>query len=86
MIINQRTYAIVPFADTTQSMLSSCLQDDKDYLRRSASGVDRVILCWDGNEPDGFSGYTKYTHEEVLAMISDKNGEWHIALDTPSQP
>ena len=75
MRYENRKYMIIPFADVTTEMTDNAMENP-DYLRHSISGVDRVILKYEGDKPEVFDGITTYTHAEILAILNDPDGDW----------
>lgn len=78
-----RTYAIVNWADVTDTMASMSAVGDKDDLRRSVSGTDRAIVSWDGSTPSGLESYTTYNHAQMKAIVDDQSGDWY---EPPYEP
>jgi len=70
------TYVIVPVAELTQEMIDAAIQDSINTLRKSLDET-QAVLKFDGS-PSCFSGYTQYTHEEILAVMNEAS--W-TALD-----
>ena len=75
MAYENRKYMIIPFADVTTEMTDNAMENPA-YLRHSTSGVDRVLLKFEGDTPDVFDGITTYTHAEIKAILDDDNGDW----------
>lgn len=65
------TYFIVPYADVTDQMVSVAKESNRDHLKHSIQGVDRVVLKVDSESiPPDFSGYQQYSHSEILTEIA----------------
>jgi hypothetical protein len=71
------TYVIVPVADITQEMIDSAIQDNFSTLRKSINELN-AVLKFDGDLAC-FNSHTKYTHEEILVIMSGE--AW-----TPKEP
>lgn len=71
-----RTYTVMNWSDLTDAIASKLDIDEKDELRRSTSGTDRVIVSWTGNAPNGLGSYTKYTHAQIKTLL--EGSDWDI--------
>ena len=80
MAYENRKYMIIPFADVTTEMTDNAMENPA-YLRHSISGVDRVILKYEGDTPEVFDGFTTYTNAEMKAILNDPDGDWWSAND-----
>lgn len=78
-----RTYTVMNWSDLTDAMASKLDIDDKNDLRRSASGVDRVIVSWTGKAPNGFGSYTKYTHAQIKTLLEGDDWDIYQAPEAP---
>ena len=76
MRYENRKYMIIPFADITDEMIKNANESSLNTLRHSNKGVDRVTLKFDGDTPGVFNGITTYTHEEILTILNNPDGDW----------
>jgi hypothetical protein len=76
MRYENRKYMIIPFADITDEMIENANESSLNTLRHSNKGVDRVTLKFDGDTPEVFNGITTYTHEEILTILNNPDGDW----------
>ena len=74
-----RTYTIVDFVDLTDAIVSKLCITDTASLRRSVSGTDRAVASWTGKAPNGLGSYTKYTEDEIRAILEDPARDWYVA-------
>lgn len=72
------TYQIVLLTDLTQSIIDAVNQDSSSTVRKSNDGT-KCIVSWEGATPSALSTGQNYTHEQVLAIINDEQGEWYVA-------
>ena len=77
MVPSSRRYAILDYSSLTTSMVSDLLQTSKSSCRRSESGVDRVIVSWDGKKPASIGDVTVYTHAQMISIVNDEDGDWY---------
>lgn len=71
-----KTYVIIPTSQLTKQLVAVTCQTSLEDVRRSADGT-QCILSWRGVTPTGLAGKTTYTHEQMLAIVRDVNGDWH---------
>ena len=71
-----RTYTVMNWSDLTDAIASKLDIDEKDELRRSTSGADRVIVSWTGNAPNGLGSYTQYTPAQIKTLL--EGSDWDI--------
>ena len=71
-----RIYTVMNWSDLTDAIASKLDIDEKDDLRRSTSGTDRVIVSWTGTAPNGLDSYTKYTHAQIKTLL--EGSDWDI--------
>lgn len=64
-----RKYSIMNWSDLTDAIADSLDITPKTELRRSVSGVDRVVVSWTGSTPAGLSGYTAYSHSQIKTIL-----------------
>lgn len=77
MLNNNRTYIIMNYSDLTDAMVAKTSITDRNLLRRSVSGVDRVVVSWVGKAPNGLGSYQKYTNDQIVEILNDQNGDWY---------
>lgn len=72
-------YFVTNRVDVTQTMLDECKENSIDDLRTNDIGTKVVLKGYDdGNIPPSLSGYTSYTHAEILTELA--NTEWTIEI------
>jgi len=72
------TYQIILFDDLTLPVIDEVNQNNKDTVRRSQDGT-KCIVSWEGATPSVLSSGQNYTHEQILAIVNDEQGEWYVA-------
>lgn len=72
------TYQIIFLADLSQSVMDVVNQVSLEEVRKSNDGT-KCIVSWRGKTPSALSAGQNYTHEQILAIINDKQGEWYVA-------
>jgi len=72
------TYQIILFDDLTLPVIDEVNQNNKDTVRKSHDGT-KCIVSWEGPTPPVLSSGQNYTHEQILAIINDEQGEWYVA-------
>jgi hypothetical protein len=77
------TYQIILVSELTSAVLAVVNQDSADTVRKSLDST-KCIVSWEGATPSALSSGQNYTHEQILAIIDDEQGEWYIA--PPSIP
>ena len=75
MNYSDRKFIIINYENVTDEMINNSNEISRDVLRHSVSGVDRVILKWDGDTPEVFDGMTTYSHSEILEIL--KGNDWN---------
>lgn len=72
------TYQIILLEDLTLSLVGEVNQDSKDTTRKSNDGT-KCIVSWRGATPSALSSGQNYTHEQIIAIVNDEQGEWYVA-------
>ena len=75
MNYSDRKFIIINYENVTDEMINNSNEISRDVLRHSVSGVDRVILKWDGDTPEVFDGMTTYSYSEILEIL--KGNDWN---------
>ena len=75
MNYSDRKFIIINYENITDEMINNSNEISRDVLRHSVSGVDRVILKWDGDTPEVFDGMTTYSYSEILEIL--KGNDWN---------
>tara|TARA_R100001530_G_scaffold85129_2_gene59320 strand:- start:1435 stop:1674 length:240 start_codon:yes stop_codon:yes gene_type:complete len=65
-----RKWVIVNYSNVTDEMIDNCNERNRNVLRHTIQGIDKVILKWDGNTPSCFEGMTTYSHSEILEELA----------------
>ncbi len=63
-----RAYVIIDVVDITDHILEQSL-NTADSFRTSINGK-KAVLKFDSNYPDHLGGYTKYTSDELVVLLS----------------
>ena len=70
MNYSDRKFIIINYENVTDEMINNSNEISRDVLRHSVSGVDRVILKWDGDTPEVFDGMETLNHSEIRTELS----------------
>jgi hypothetical protein len=74
-----RKWAIITLSDYNEAQLQrlvdNAIQTSVNTLKKSLDNT-KTILKWDGNTPSCFEGMDTYTHSEILAILSEVDGDW----------
>ena len=73
-----RTYCIIDTSEVSSIEFDQVLQTSVKSLKYSLDGT-KTFVKYEGTQPFYLLGKTKYTHEEILAILA--GDEW-----TPSDP
>jgi len=68
-----RKWVIVNYSNVTDDMIDNCNERNRDALRHTVQGIDKVILKWDGDTPSCFDGMTIYSHSEILEELASSD-------------
>lgn len=71
-----RKYIIIPYAELTDNMLDNCLTHDRDSLRHSISGEDRIVVECLNENIGSFEGFDIFDYDEILTIVNDPEGDW----------
>ena len=71
-----KTYTIIPTSELTKQLVAVTCQTSMEDVRRSTDGT-QCILSWEGTTPTELVSKTTYTHEQMLALVQDVNGDWY---------
>tara|TARA_R110002072_G_scaffold288712_1_gene454927 strand:- start:108 stop:365 length:258 start_codon:yes stop_codon:yes gene_type:complete len=80
MIFNNFTYVIINTVEVTDSDSTidfSQLLNTKASMLRYSTGGDKTIVKYNGTQPSFLSGKSTYTHQEILAIVRDVDGDWY---------
>lgn len=76
-----RKYAIIDTSDLLTRTANESVDGSVDALRKTVRNTEKSLLRWDGSTPYGASSLTTYTHEEILAILDDPNGDWWVDVE-----
>jgi hypothetical protein len=76
-----RKYAIIDTANLLARTANESIDGSVDALRKTVRNTEKSLLRWDGSTPYGASSLTTYTHEEILAILNDPNGDWWVDFE-----
>ena len=69
-------YVIVDYDDITDTMISQT-QTEREYVFVCPRGPKRGILRYVVNhKPSSLVGITSYTHDQILSITEDPDGDW----------
>ena len=73
-----KKYVIIDASDVSSVDFSQVLEDSADTIRYS---VDRAkaLVKFEGDTPSFLSGKTEYNHSQILSILRDSSGIWHIS-------
>ena len=69
--MNNLKYMIFNYASVTDEMIEASSESNRNTLRHSVSGTDKVILKYDPSNgtPSVFESETTYTQDEILTTL-----------------
>jgi hypothetical protein len=70
--LTNRRWCIVLTTDKNNIDFSQVIEN-ADTLRYSLDGT-KFIVKYDGSQPSTLTGYTEYTHQEILSILA--GAEW----------
>ena len=76
-----RKYAIIETANLLTRTANESVDGSVEALRKTVRNTEKSLLRWDGSTPYGASSLTTYTHEEILAILDDPNGDWWVDFE-----
>ena len=80
-MLENRRWVIIDKDEVSSVDFSQVLQTSADTLRYSNDG-SKTFVKYEGSQPSFLSGKTEYTHSQILAILSDENGEWYNEIRT----
>ena len=78
-----RKYVIITSDDISSVDFSKVQETSVDTLRWNKDNT-KTFVKFTGDTPSFLNGKTQYTYSEILTILNDINGEWHIE-DTTSE-
>lgn len=73
-----KKYVIIDASEVSSVDFSQVLEDSADTIRYS---VDRAkaLVKFEGDAPSFLSGKTEYNYSQILSILKDSSGIWHIS-------
>jgi len=78
-----KKYVIITSDDVSSVDFSKVQETSVDTLRWDKDNT-KTFVKFTGDTPSFLNGKTQYTYSEILTILNDINGEWHIE-DTTSE-
>jgi len=78
-----KKYVIITSDDVSSVDFSKVQETSVDTLRWNKDNT-KTFVKFTGDTPSFLNGKTQYTYSEILTILNDINGEWHIE-DTTSE-
>lgn len=75
-----RKYIIINTSELSGLNFYQLKQNSENTVRKNLAN-NKAIVSYEGVVPDGLSGKTEYTNEELLVMINDVNNGWYEEED-----
>jgi len=75
-----RKYIIINTNELSGLNFDQLKQNSENTVRKNLAN-NKAIVSYEGVVPDGLSGKTEYTNEELLVMINDVNNGWYEEED-----
>ena len=75
-----RKYIIINTSELSGLNFDQLKQNSENTVRKNLAN-DKAIVSYQGVVPDGLSGKTEYTNEELLVIINDINNGWYEEED-----
>lgn len=76
-----RKYAIIDTSDLLTRTANESVDGSVDALRKTVRNTDKCLLRWDGSTPYGASSLTTYTHQEIISILNDPEGDWWVDVE-----
>ena len=81
MEYNNFNYVILLVSEITNENsaidFSQLLNTNANMLRKNKDG-SKVIVKYSGNKPSFLNNKTIYTHEQILSIVNDTDGDWCV--------
>ena len=77
MAYENRKYVIIDRDDVVSVDFTQVIETSADTLRYSVDG-SKTFVKYKGLRPSFLSGKTEYTHNEILAILNEVDGEWWV--------
>ena len=82
-----RKYAIVDTTDLLTRTANESVDGSKEALRKTVRNTEKSLIRWDGDTPWGASSLDTYTHDDILVILNDPEGDWWVdvqdVIDNP---
>jgi len=78
-----KKYVIITSDDVSSVDFSKVQETSVDTLRWNKDNT-KTFVKFTGDTPSFLNGKTQYAYSEILTILNDINGEWHIE-DTTSE-
>jgi len=75
-----RKYIIINTSELSGLNFDQLKQNSENTVRKNLAN-NKAIVSYEGVVPDGLSGKTEYTNEELLVIINDVNNGWYEEED-----
>jgi len=79
-MFENRRWVIIDKDEVSSVDFSQVLQTSADTLRYSNDG-SKTFVKYEGSQPSFLSGKTEYSHVEILAILSNEDGEWSSDIE-----
>tara|TARA_R110002126_G_scaffold287037_1_gene439427 strand:- start:587 stop:910 length:324 start_codon:yes stop_codon:yes gene_type:complete len=73
-------YVIIPLSKVEDVDFDQVMQTSVRTLRLSEDG-EYTFVKFEGNTPSFLEEYTQYNHSEMIAILKNASGIWHIDDD-----
>ena len=73
-----RKYVIIPTSKVEDVDFDQIKEKDAKSLRLSEDGEYTFVKFEGDTTPDFLDGFTQYTHAEILVILNDTAGIWHV--------
>jgi len=81
-MVDVYTYFVVPYAEVTDAMVAQSAANDRDTLRHTVAGVDRVVMkVLVGEVPGVYAGYQEYDRAGINQLMT--GADWKVETPDP---
>jgi len=81
---DNRKYVIIPLSKVEDINYDEIVEKSAQSLRISQDGEYTIVKFDSDITPSFLDGLTQYSHTEIIAIVHDTSGIWHIDDDESS--
>ena len=73
-----RKYVIIDASEVSSVNFSQVLEDSADTIKYSLDET-KALVKFEGDTPSFLNGKTEYNHSQIMTILRDPSGIWHIS-------